>query len=82
MQEDIYFIRGLITDNPEDGRSALSRKICRAWNWVQPNGHLKDMVCWGLLLRLEREGYIELPPEKARFLQTPFYTARPLSLWR
>jgi len=63
-REDIDFIRRLITANPEDGRCALSRKICRAWNWVQPNGQLKEMICRGLLLRLEKEGYIELPARK------------------
>jgi len=69
--EDISFIHELITKHPEDGRCALSKKICRAWNWVQRNGYLKEMVCRGLLLRLEREGYIVLPPRKST-PQNPF----------
>ena len=75
-QKDISFIRGLIADHPEDGRSALSRKICHTWNWVQPNGHLKDMVCRGLLLRLEREGHIELPARKRNPFPNPFLHCR------
>jgi hypothetical protein len=71
-RKDICFIRGLIADNPEDGRSALSRKICRAWNWAQPNGHLKDMICRGLLLRLETEGHIKLPARKGNPPPNPF----------
>jgi len=71
-QKDICFIQRLIADNPADGRSALSRKICHAWNWVQPNGHLKDMICRGLLLRLEREGRIELPARKGNPPPNPF----------
>jgi len=63
--EDISFIHELIASHPEDGRYALSKKICRAWNWVQPNGQLKDMICRGLLLHLERKGYIVLPPRKS-----------------
>jgi hypothetical protein len=63
--EDVSFIRGVIASNPNEGRCALSRRICEAWNWVQRNGHLKEMICRGLLLRLERQGYIELPPRKS-----------------
>jgi hypothetical protein len=62
--EDISFINRLILKNPDDSRWALSKKLCKAWNWVQPNGALRDMVCRGLLLQLDRAGYIRLPPKK------------------
>jgi hypothetical protein len=62
--EDINFIREVIAENPNSGRCFLSRYICGAWNWTQPNGILKDGVCRGLLLRLESDGYIKLPPRK------------------
>jgi hypothetical protein len=62
--EDIGFIKELISKNPVIGRCELSRQICQEWNWVQANGHLRDMVCRGLLLELERGGYIKLPPRK------------------
>ena len=62
---DIEFIRDLIDSNPDDHRTALSRKICQLWNWTQPNGYPKDAVCRGLLLRLEAEGYIKLPPRRS-----------------
>jgi len=61
---DIHFINGLISKDPVIGRCELSRQICRAWNWVQANGHPREMVCRGLLLELERSGYIVLPPRK------------------
>jgi hypothetical protein len=60
--QKITFINGLIAQNPHDSRRALSKKLCLAWNWVQPNGVLRDMVCRGLLLHLHRAGLIELPP--------------------
>jgi len=60
--EDIEFIKGLIDANPADSRRRLSKKLCEAWNWVQPNGALRDMVCRGFLLQLHRAGYIKLPP--------------------
>ena len=62
--EDVEFIKRLISENPGDSRRILSRKLCKAWNWVQPNGVLRDMVCRGFLLRLEEAGYIKLPPRR------------------
>jgi len=63
-QEDIDFIKRLISDNPDDSRRGLSKKLCLAWNWVQPNGVLRDMFCRGFMLHLESLGYIKLPPRK------------------
>ena len=60
--EDILYIRELIAANPTDSRRTLSKKLCEAWQWRQANGTLRDMVCRGLLLMLERAGQITLPP--------------------
>ncbi|MCK4485807.1 MAG: DUF4338 domain-containing protein [Desulfobacterales bacterium] len=62
--QDVEFINELIAENPDDSRRSISKKLCKAWNWVQPNGALRDMVCRGFLLRLESAGYIKLPPKK------------------
>jgi hypothetical protein len=62
--DDVQFVRNLIAEQPTIGRCELSRQVCRTWNWVQPNGYLKDIVCRGLMLKLEREGYLTLPPRK------------------
>ena len=59
---DIEFIRRLIAENPRLSRRALSARLCEAWEWRQSNGTLCEMVCRGLMLRLHREGHIELPP--------------------
>jgi hypothetical protein len=61
-EEDAVFIRGLIAEHPEKSRRALSEELCRAWDWRQPNGQLRAMVCRGLMLALHRVGHIELPP--------------------
>ena len=63
-EEDVIFIRGLIVQNPRDARWRLSRRLCEVWNWRQANGALRDMVCRGLLLALERGGYLELPVKR------------------
>jgi hypothetical protein len=64
--DDLKFIQQLIINHPEVSRRQLSKLICEAWDWRQANGHLKDMVCRGLLLQLERSGYVKLPPVKFR----------------
>jgi hypothetical protein len=61
-QEDILYIRALVERHPNDSRRMLSTKLCEAWQWRQTNGALRDMVCRGLLLMLERAGQITLPP--------------------
>jgi hypothetical protein len=62
--EDVAFINNLIKDNPHDSRRALSVKLCKAWNWTQPNGAFRDMVCRGFMLKLHRAGYIQLPDKR------------------
>jgi hypothetical protein len=61
-QEDILYIRALIERHPKASRRTLSTQLCEAWQWCQPNGALRDMVCRGMLLMLERAGQISLPP--------------------
>ena len=59
--EDILYISELIAADPRQSRRTLSKKLCEAWGWRQPNGALRDMVCRGLLLMLDRAGAITLP---------------------
>ena len=61
-EKDILYIRTLIERYPEESRRKLSTRICEAWQWRQANGALRDMVCRGMLLMLERAGQITLPP--------------------
>lgn len=60
-EDDLVFIRRLISEHPCCSRRELSRKLCEAWNWTQPNGALRDMVCRSMMLKLHRDGHIELP---------------------
>jgi Druantia protein DruA len=59
--QDIRFIQALISKHYQRGRSHISRVLCEAWQWVQPNGKLKEYAARDLLLRLEEQGFIELP---------------------
>ena len=64
LEEDILSIRALIERYPKESRRKLSARVCEAWQWRQANGALRDMVCRGMLLMLERAGQITLPPGK------------------
>ena len=56
---EVAFIRELIADHPTASRRGLSKELCQVWNWVQPNGALRDLVCRSLMLELHRAGLIE-----------------------
>ena len=62
--EDILYIKDLLAAHPGESRRMLSKMLCEAWQWKQPNGALRDMVCRGMLLMLDRAGQIELPAVK------------------
>jgi hypothetical protein len=61
-QEQLGFLREFIAAHPDSSRWKLSRQLCEALDWKQPNGALRDVVCRGLLLLLDRAGAIALPP--------------------
>ncbi len=62
--EDIKSIQEIISINPGKSRRFISQEICKSWNWRQPNGYLKDMVCRSLLHVLEAQGFIKQPPRQ------------------
>lgn len=85
--QDIRFVRDLISKHYQQGRSHISRALCEAWQWVQPNGKLKEYAARDLLLRLEEQGFVELPKRlrpknnlKKRSLdQVPLFLQEPLN---
>ena len=62
--EDIEQIRSLIREHPMATRHRLSYLVCEAFDWRKPDGGLKAMSCRVAMLRMHREGLIELPPPK------------------
>jgi len=58
---DISLIEDIIAENQQISRAQLSQRICEALNWRSPNGRLKDMSCRVALLKLHRQGIINLP---------------------
>lgn len=59
--DEIDWIRAYITANPGLNRLALSRLVGQHLNWFDPHGRLKEMSCRVAMLRMHRDGLIELP---------------------
>ena len=74
--QQIAFLKEFIRTHPSSSRWKLSRQLCEALGWKQANGALRDVVCRGLLLMLERAGQIQLPPVR-RHIQGQRRTGRP-----
>ena len=60
--EDIPFIQNIVNEHWDGGRTHISKILCQRWQWFQPNGRLKDMACREVLVTLERQGHLQLPP--------------------
>ncbi len=54
-------IRTLIQAHPGTSRQQLSYRVCEVFDWRKPDGSLKEMSCRVALLRMHRDGLIELP---------------------
>lgn len=63
---DIQRIQRFMDENPHWHRTKLSQELCRVWNWKAPNGQYKDMACRGILLKLEKQGFLTLPPRRTQ----------------
>jgi len=74
--QQIAFLKEFIRSHPTSSRWKLSRQLCEALGWKQANGALRDVVCRGLLLMLERAGQIQLPPVR-RQIRGQRRTGRP-----
>jgi hypothetical protein len=60
--KELEQIRSLIKSNPEFNRTRLSTEVCRMFQWLKPDGKLKDMSCRVAMLRMAKDGSIRLPP--------------------
>ena len=61
---EITWMCRLIDENPQLNRARLSRRVCRQLGWVKPDGKLKEMSCRVAMLRMHRDGILELPPPR------------------
>jgi hypothetical protein len=62
FSSDIELIKKLILEEGHLGRTHISRRLCRIWEWRQENGNYKEITYRDLLRLLDSKGYIKLPP--------------------
>ena len=62
-EAEIELIRELLR-TPKMNRARLSREVCERLGWRRDNGRLKDMSCRVVLLRMQTDGLISLPPPR------------------
>lgn len=62
---DIERIRALIAASPLALRAALAHQVCEAYDWRRPNGQLNLMSSRLAMLRMYRDGLIELPAARS-----------------
>ena len=56
--------RNLLASHPDWSRRRLSQELATLWNWRNGAGQLKDMAARSLLLKLDKRGWIDLPPRR------------------
>ena len=57
-------VRQLLATHPDWSRRRVSCQLATLWDWRNGAGQLKDMAARTLLLKLERRGWITLPPRR------------------
>ena len=60
--EEMGQLRALIAEDAGRTRAQLSRLACRLLEWRKADGGLKEMSCRVAMLRMHREGLLQLPP--------------------
>jgi len=60
--EDLAWLRTWLEAHPRGSRKGLARELCQRWGWVDGRGRLKDFAARSLLLKLEAQGHLRLPP--------------------
>lgn len=60
--KELEQINSLIKQNPRFNRTRLSTEVCQMFQWLKPDGKLKDMSCRVAMLRMEKDGLLQLPP--------------------
>jgi hypothetical protein len=63
---ELAHIRGLLALQPVLGRVALSRRVCLELGGLNAFGQPKEMSCRVALLRMEKDGLIQLPAPRSR----------------
>jgi hypothetical protein len=79
--EELRGLAGWIGEHWSWSRKRLARELCERWGWRDGRGRLKDFAARSLLLKLEAQGHLRLPPLQVQKRRAPRAVAR-LADWR
>jgi hypothetical protein len=65
-REEIILLAQWIEEHPQWSRKRVARELCERWCWRDQRGRLKDFAARSLLLKLEAQGHLRLPPLQAQ----------------
>jgi len=69
--EDLAWLRTWLKVHLDGSRKRLARALCQRWAWVDGRGRLKDFAARSLLLKLEAQGHLVLPPLQTQKRREP-----------
>lgn len=77
----LEWLRGWIWENFNWSRKRLAQALCVRWNWRNDRGQLKDFAARSFLLKLQEQGWIELPPLQTHKRRVRPAVAEELAQW-
>jgi len=80
-REELSWLAQWIEDHPQWSRKRLARELCERWCWRDGRGRLKDFAARSLLLKLEAQGHLRLPPLQVQKRRAPRPAPR-LTQWQ
>jgi len=69
--EDLAWLQTWPERHPSGSRKRLARELCQRWQWVDGRGRLKDFAARSLLVKLEAQGHLRLPPLQTHMRRAP-----------
>ena len=61
IADELATIDEIIAAADRPNRAEIARRVCRQLAWLRPNGELKTMSCRVALLKMHRDGLLQLP---------------------
>ncbi len=62
QQSELYWLQGIIQDNPNWSRHKITKHICSKWGWRTTSGQPKTFAARSMIDKLEKRNLLTLPP--------------------
>lgn len=60
-EAQVRWLQGWVKEHGDWSRKRLAQRLCERWDWRNERGQLKDFAARSFLLKMEAQGWIELP---------------------